>query len=263
MVDRKEPKWSKKDLDRILQDEHVLTTVVELLPFYELLELAILDPQLGRGPVDPRNGQLKLFWQLFLRTHWEQFILANGLARFKRAYNWYDGTVQAIVQALRESLQRDDEKHGGPRAFPSFYIPPNFYFGDEELLFVYAMLGLYFEYYECKQFDLYGRGLHLFGLDVPFAQIAFDVDDNRVPFFHTRTKDMELQTSLGTVESRYAMAQVRRLVSMRKSPSYRTGVFHETLRVVCIWTIDSQAARLHFATLTILLQLSSTANGKI
>jgi hypothetical protein len=56
--------------------------------------------------------------------------------------------------------------------------------------------------------------------------------------------------------------KVRRLVSMRKSPSYRTGVFHETLRVVCIWTIDSQAARLHFATLTILQQLSSTANGK-
>ncbi len=140
--------------DAVFEDEHTITYVLSSLSFRDAFKLLQTRSQLLRNPLDV-NGQLTLFWDIFLTRFWDEFIHNNLLARFKHANTWNNQIVQVIVAKLREKANEETKTN----KLPIFYIPDPFFFGDEELLFVYHMLAVYRYFYGVSTLDLYGQGL--------------------------------------------------------------------------------------------------------
>ena len=199
----------------IYENEAVFTTLFanrKLVSMFDIMTLLTLNSKKAAKPLDDL-GNLDAFWDTLLTYRWDEFLMDNALARLKKAYRWNNETVQAIVAKLRNMVQEHDEKNG-VTMLPQIYIPAQFYYGDEELLFVYAMLALYQQTYVYKDedgsttetIDLYGQGLDVFRPGVPFVQLEIHTTGDNHVFVTERTRESETKTEVATKESRYEVA---------------------------------------------------------
>lgn len=208
----------------LFENDFMMITTLPYVGFKEFLELLLMNKKVREEPVDHDRKELTLIWDLFLTSHWEEFITHNLLARLKHIYAWNNTTIQRIVDKLRQ-MNRQMEETRGVSQLPLYHIPDTFFYGDEELLYIYAMISLYRVQYEMDTIDLYGRGMYLLDptKDVselyqtniprfnPFTRIDVihfpGADQKTVYRFDISFGNSVFEMDATTKETRYAMAR--------------------------------------------------------
>ncbi len=137
------------------------------------------------------SPQLHLAWYALLETHWRAFIENNALYRLKKIYDWSNVVAGAVYAKLRAKNAEFEEKgdfKASRSVLPYYFLPENLAPGEEELIYLYALIPIYDTKYFIQEIDLTGPAVSAVAPNLPLYQIVFPTPTEG---FIVRTQDEE------------------------------------------------------------------------